>query len=687
MHPRLVARLAQRIHAELEIQMGRENMAAETSRRTAEALWPEVVELLHRDADKDRFVSLLARARNLPPQAAGRGDLIRSVELAMTVKDRFELHQRRERGLLAVLETAQDLTAIMDPDRVLRAIVQRARKLVGCDVGYLSIFDPERGDFYVRATDGAFSDDFKRIRVGMDVGVCGFVARNKTPYSSSDYGTDNRFTHTPLIDTAMVEEHITSILGVPLLAGETVIGVLFVGDRYVRAYAPWEKHILSVLAAHASVALGNARLFEQTQQALEQASGMNQKLARQTADTDTAARAHERLTALAARGGGLPEICDMVAGMLSGRVAAYDDGEQQIAVADAQAMSGGQAASRSPGDCGGDALHKALHESRTRGRSVAVPLAQGGFCRVAAAMGGHGMLGGLAIHTSESLRDPEVRIFERSAMVAGVVLLSREHRESVGRIEMAAMVRSLVGVPRGGLPQATEHAARHGLDLSRPVSVIVLDDLGEKAPYLSRRLAGVPELAHFVMDASAGLLVLLVGADAVPMLEQVLPRRIHDILHREAVGVFSAPVQGPEGLRGAYGRVEQCLGVVRALKGRARLYHEHELSLYALLFGAAEGRDGVVRYLGATLGALYRQPDTRKADLARTLLAYLDGGRNVRLAARTLGVHINTVHQRLEAVDVLLPDWRDTARALDVHVALRLWRFDDEGLAPRHPGS
>src|SRR3546814_16680956 len=88
----------------------------------------------------------------------------------------------------------------MDLDRVLRAIVQRARKLVGCDVGYLSIFDPSRGDFYVRATDGAFSNEFKQIRVGLEVGVCGFVARNKLPYASSDYGADSRFTHTSLIE-------------------------------------------------------------------------------------------------------------------------------------------------------------------------------------------------------------------------------------------------------------------------------------------------------------------------------------------------------------------------------------------------------------------------------------------------------------------------------------------------------
>jgi DNA-binding PucR family transcriptional regulator len=653
--------------------------AAPSDSSAVHALWPEVVRLLHADADKGRFSALLEQARALPGRTAGRAGLIRSIELALTVKDRFELHQQRERGLLAVLESAQDLTAIMDPDLVLRAIVQRARKLVGCDIGYLSIFDPGRGDFYVRATDGAFSDDFKRIRIGLDVGVCGFVARNKVPYSSSDYGTDSRFTHTPFIDTAMVEEHITSILGVPLMAGETVIGVLFVGDRYVRAYAPWEKHILSVLGAHASVALGNARLFDQTQQALRQAGDMNQKLARQTADTDTAARAHEQLTALAARGGGLPEICDMVAGMLGGRVVAYDDGEQEIAASDVRTSAGAEA-SGPVDDWGADALHQALQDSRMRGRSVAVPVPDDGHCRVSAATGGHGMLGGLAIRTDAPLRESEIRIFERSAMVASVVLLSREHRESVGRIDMSALVRSLVGIPRGGLPQAIAQAARHGLDLSRPLHVIVLDGLGDKAAYLRRRLAGVPELARAALDASADTLVILVDADAAPALAQTVSRQVFEILRRPVAGVVSAPVAAPDELRAAYGRVDRCLNVVRALNGQPRLHDERELSLYALLFGNGEGHESVVRYLGATLGPLYVPADARKTALARTLLAYFDGGRNARTAARSLGLHINTVRQRLEALDALAGDWRDPARALDVHVALRLWRLDG-GLA------
>src|SRR3546814_20629887 len=110
------------------------------------------------------------------------------------------------------------------------------------------------------------------------------------------------------------------------MANEQVIGDLFVGHGYVRTYPAWEKSILSTLAAHASVAIGNARLFEQEQAALRQASETNQLLARQTADTRVAAEAHERPTAPSAKGGDRADTCPMASTRLGGRAVASTAG-------------------------------------------------------------------------------------------------------------------------------------------------------------------------------------------------------------------------------------------------------------------------------------------------------------------------------------------------------------------------
>jgi pimeloyl-ACP methyl ester carboxylesterase len=52
--------------------------------------------------------------------------------------------------------------------------------------------------------------------------------------------------------------------------------------------------------------------------------------------------------------------------------------------------------------------------------------------------------------------------------------------------------------------------------------------------------------------------------------------------------------------------------------------------------------------------------------------------------ARTLGVHVNTLYQRIALLDRLLgPDWRQPPRSLDLHVLLRLLPDRDTRLAGR----
>jgi len=102
------------------------------------------------------------------------------------------------------------------------------------------------------------------------------------------------------------------------------------------------------------------------------------------------------------------------------------------------------------------------------------------------------------------------------------------------------------------------------------------------------------------------------------------------------------------------------------------VFHESELALYAMLFAGKTGAE-VDLFLQATLGELAPGDDTRKAGLATSLLSYLDHGRHARATATALGIHINTLKQRLDAVTTLTADWREPTRQLEIHMALRVW--------------
>jgi hypothetical protein len=635
------------------------------------ALEHEIVTLLHQEGAKDDLVRTLAKVEAMPDDAV-KAMLIDSVQKAIVIKDRLEQHHHRERGLLALIETAHDLTALRDIDQVLQAIVHRARKLLGCDIGYLSIYDAERGDFYVRATDGAFSENFKKIRVPREVGVCGFVARNRSPYCSSDYETDSRFAHTKLIDSAVVEEDIRSILGVPLLSGSKVTGVLFVGDRYVRSYQAWEMSILSTLAAHASVAIENARLFEETQRALEQAGEANRNLEKQRADTHIAAEAHERLTSLVARGGGLKEICEMVSAMLEGRVVVLDEGEQELcAMGD---LIGDAPDEKSGSYTLSDKIHAALGESRVLGKSVTAFITDQQVCRVSAVVGGRGLLGGLVIYTDKELNDVAVRIFERSSIVTGVVLLSEDKSDIAARRDLPIILRDLLNYTQDNASRLAQRAASHGFDLSKPMYMLLLNvDKGDIG-YILSRMRTAPYLEDALFDEIDGALVFVASSANKADLRQTVLRFFSENKSEVVTGVVSKPVAHASDIPAIYQTLSRCLAVLPALGRTGSIFNESELSLYSMLF-AGKSREEIDAFLASVLGKLYPGTDARKVELCKTLLTFLDAGHNARSAALEINIHINTFRQRLDSINALLDDGVLAKRSLEIHAALRIWEL------------
>jgi sugar diacid utilization regulator len=256
------------------------------------------------------------------------------------------------------------------------------------------------------------------------------------------------------------------------------------------------------------------------------------------------------------------------------------------------------------------------------------------------------------------------------------VLLSRQQSESIAQTEMSALVRSLIGPPESDPEIASPYAAHLGLDLSAPLQLIVLAPLGGKADYLARDFTHSLVFGQAAIDTGQDTLVLLANSDRIPPLLSALTAHVHKVLHRPATGVVSTAVASHEELRASYQRLRQCLRVIGLLQNPRGIFSEQELTLYTLLLAQGHGRADAIRFLQTSLGPLYGPDNPRGQRLAGTLLAYLDAGHNAAAAAKALRIHLNTVHQRLAAIDGLLPDWRAPSRMLNVHMALRLWKLD-----------
>ena len=318
---------------------------------------PSFLDLLYAEASRESFDEVVARAERDGLPEAEIEELRAQRRVALRLREQFVRQRQREAELSALYETASDLTAIRDVDAILSAIVRRARQLLHADMTYLSLNDETEGASYMRVTDGALTAEFRKLRLPLGTGLLGLVAQTGAPYHTDDYQADERFLHRDYIDTAVAGEQIRAILGVPLVVDGTVIGALLAVHRTVRTFPPAEISLLTSFAAHAAVALQNARLFEKTQAALADVDEANRQIRAHSQAVEVAASAHDQLTDVLLRGGGVADVASVLADVLEGALVVYDAERRELATA-------------------GDAvdvpvdLADAIREARGSGRSV-----------------------------------------------------------------------------------------------------------------------------------------------------------------------------------------------------------------------------------------------------------------------------------------------------------------------------
>ncbi len=621
------------------------------------------LDLLYEDAADDAFDAVVAEAERAGADEATLGALRADRAVALRLRERLQRHRRREAEQTALYETANDLTAIRDVDAILAAIVRRARQLLGADMTYLSLNDEAEGASYMKVTDGSVSAEFRNLRLPLGTGLLGLVAQSGAPYYTDDYQSDERFLHRDYIDHAVGDERIRAILGVPLVVEGTVIGALLAGHRTVRAFPPEEVALLTSFAAHAAVALENARLFEATRAALADLDAANRRISEQARAVEVAAEAHDRLTDALLHGGGVDAVAAVLADVLDGRVCVLDD--------EGRALVG------SPVEAD---LDGALAETRSSGRSVEVPTPTGPLY-VAAALAGAQHLGTLVIARSEPLGTAGRRVVERGAVVTALVLLfSRTVSEAEDRVRGELLADLLSGRERDPV-RLRERARRHHADLDGPV-VLAVADLGADAG--SGDLHRAARVAARLGSDGGGLggaydgrvVLVLPGADAA-----TVGRTLHERLARGG-DEPTVGVAGADAVTAAWTAARSCLATLLTLGRTGEVSDPEGLGLARLVLGH-NGPAELDAFVTGTLGPLLAYDERRGSRLVDTLEAWFAAGGGLAEAARRLHVHPNTVTQRLDRVTRLLGEgWRDPARALDLQLALQVWRLRNGVFSP-----
>ena len=210
--------------------------------------------------------------------------------------------------LYQVSQAVLSVTRQMSVRDVLQVIVRSARSLVGARYAALGV--PDEGNSFAEfVVDGISDAEWQAIGpLPRRHGMLGVLLKEGKPERLADISTDPRFEGWPAAHPRM-----SHFLGVPVRDRDQVLGIIFAANKISaaaekRGFTERDLQILSLFAAHAAIALTNARLYEQSRElsVVQERS----RLARELHDAVTqklfSIRAHARAAAvLAAR-----EPCD-----------------------------------------------------------------------------------------------------------------------------------------------------------------------------------------------------------------------------------------------------------------------------------------------------------------------------------------------------------------------------------------
>jgi signal transduction histidine kinase len=164
--------------------------------------------------------------------------------------------------LQLVSQAVQAVSRQLSTRDALAVIVRSARTLAGARYAALGVPD-DRGSFAEFVVDGMTQAKQRAIGpLPRQHGMLAALLTAGAPERLADIRKDPRFggwwpaAHPELI----------GFLGVPVKNGEEVLGIIFVANKHSGQFTARDEELLTLFAAHAAIALTNARLYERSRE-------------------------------------------------------------------------------------------------------------------------------------------------------------------------------------------------------------------------------------------------------------------------------------------------------------------------------------------------------------------------------------------------------------------------------------
>jgi signal transduction histidine kinase len=167
--------------------------------------------------------------------------------------------EREARMRLERLEAVTDAAlAYLALDELLAELLARTRDLLDTDTAAVLLLDEAANELVARAAVGLEEEVAQGIRIPFGAGFAGRVAAERHPIVLDDVD------HADVLNPILRQKGIKSLLGVPLIVSDTVLGVIHVGTLEPRLFTPDDQQLLELVASRAALAIEKARIHEET---------------------------------------------------------------------------------------------------------------------------------------------------------------------------------------------------------------------------------------------------------------------------------------------------------------------------------------------------------------------------------------------------------------------------------------
>ena len=215
-------------------------------------------------ANIDELQSALLKLKEekLPPQSQA---ILENVNQLFDSLDHNLSLSREENRLAALYRVSRALGTTLDLDQVLNQVMDAVIGLTGAERGFLVLLDVETSKWRLRAARNISQKTLRQMEISRT--VLNAVIESDQGFVTTDAQSDPRFSGRE----SVVFYALRSIMCAPLRSRGKMIGAIYVDNRaQAGIFTESDLEMLNAFAVQAAIAIENARLYTQTDQALNQ---------------------------------------------------------------------------------------------------------------------------------------------------------------------------------------------------------------------------------------------------------------------------------------------------------------------------------------------------------------------------------------------------------------------------------